>query len=270
MEEIVNCTINKYGYLGRWCAIEVAKCDPHEPRRMDLSCNSLRYPTRGAYLTPYSRILPADFNGGELRTSASGRPLPPARVLRVDLMSDGRVASQDYTQMVVNYAVFVTGDITSVHDTVNYVAVTRDCCRPGREDRRCAAISVPDDDLHLRRSSVRCLNLTAPITYQDLGCVSAAVPLERINIAAPMLDLSSVYGHEAPGAAKGRLWEGGRLRAENKVIFKTLGHVDDYDPTLEPRLSIEYVTGTRWFHTIQEGRLKLVLFSICFRQRFSL
>lgn len=78
---------------------------------------------------------------------------------------------------------FVPGDVTSVHDTVNYVGVTTDCCQPGRAtDPDCAPIAVSDDDPHLRASNVRCLNLTAPITYQDLGCVSADVPLERVSL----------------------------------------------------------------------------------------
>ncbi|KAI5632714.1 peroxidase domain-containing protein [Phthorimaea operculella] len=42
----------------------------------------------------------------------------------------------------------------------------------------------------------------------------------------------------------------------NGVIFDTWGHVNDYDPSKEPRVTIEYVIGTRWFHTVQEGRLK--------------
>lgn len=48
-------------------------------------------------------------------------------------------------------------------------------------DPRCLSIRVPDDDVHLRRSNVRCLNLTRAITYQRLGCVSNNVPGERVS-----------------------------------------------------------------------------------------
>ncbi|RVE40943.1 hypothetical protein evm_014407 [Chilo suppressalis] len=41
------------------------------------------------------------------------------------------------------------------------------------------------------------------------------------------------------------------------VIFPGHGHVDDYDPNLEPRVSLEYTVLSRWFHTLQEGRLNL-------------
>ncbi|XP_004924228.3 peroxidase [Bombyx mori] len=305
-------------------------------------------------------MLPAQYGAeGRPRVAKSGRPLPDVRTLRVSIMSDGRVAHPHLTQMVTNYNVFIAGDVTSVHDTVNYVAVTTACCSPGGEaDPRCLPIRVPDDDVHLRRSNVRCLNLTRAITYQRLGCVSNNVPGERINTATPMLDLSIVYGNNAMAAARGRQYEGGRLRADilkgkdwppsgsafcinneanetrchdaptngansllginmlflwlyrnhnsiarrlqtlnrcwdddrifftakeiniamylqilyyelmpvvlgkefllnNKVIFDVLGHVNDYDDRLMPTVSLEYIIGTRWFHTIQEGRLRL-------------
>ncbi|CAG9789464.1 unnamed protein product [Diatraea saccharalis] len=41
------------------------------------------------------------------------------------------------------------------------------------------------------------------------------------------------------------------------VIFPGHGHVDDYDPHLEPRVSLEFTVANRWFHTLQEGRLNL-------------
>ncbi|XP_037300475.1 peroxidase-like [Manduca sexta] len=199
-----------------WCAIEIADCNPHEPRRMDGSCNNLKYPSRGAQLTPYSRMLPPQYGAdGGIRPAKSGNPLPNARALRVAIMSDGRAASSRFTNMVPNYNVFITGDITSVHDTANYVAVTTTCCLPGgRQDPRCLPIEVPPNDVHLRRTDIRCLNLTRAITYQRLGCVASSISPERINTAAPMLEMSIVYGHDGRGAAEGREYAGGRLRAE--------------------------------------------------------
>ncbi|XP_013163274.1 PREDICTED: peroxidase-like [Papilio xuthus] len=47
------------------------------------------------------------------------------------------------------------------------------------------------------------------------------------------------------------------LLLKNNVIFDTYGHINDYDDTIEPRVSIEYVISTRWFHSVQEGRLQL-------------
>ncbi|XP_061727637.1 peroxidase-like [Cydia pomonella] len=381
-----------------WCALEVADCQPNERRRMDYSCNNPRYPPRGATLTPYYRLLPPVFgrnytarpakDGAELppltpsyrllppvfgrnysaRPAKDGAELPHVRDIRVAIISDGRRSSEHYTQLTTHIGVFLTGDVTSLHDTVNYVIFTTDCCTPaGAIDPRCIPIRVANDDVHLRRSNVRCLNLTAPITYQMLGCAPASLPPSRvdvfqINTSPPMIDLSIVYGNNEADMRKGKAGVGGRIKTEvlkgkewppsgetvcllNKpqlgetrchnsanlginsivganlfglwfirnhnqiarrleelnpcwsddqlfaeardvniavgqqtifyelmpslmgydfllkqgAIFNTYGHVDDYDEELEPRLSIEFVMAYRWFHTMQEGRLRLIV-----------
>ncbi|XP_068627109.1 peroxidase-like [Battus philenor] len=298
-------------------------------------------------------------NGGP-RTSTTGGPLPNARNLRVSLLSDGRVHNNHHTQLITYLLLVMTGDVTSVHDTVNYVVFETTCCTPaGRLNPQCMPIEVPSDDLFLRTSDIRCLNLTRAITYQQLGCASSALPPERINTSPPMLDLSILYGNDVPNAERFRQKTGGLLRSElfkgkdwppngglvcivnqppretycydsgnqglnailgiqllglwfyrnhnqiarqlsrvnpcwgderlfyaardiniayyqhiiyyelmpsilgyevllkNQVIFNTYDHINDYDDLQEPRVSIEYVIGTRWFHSLQEGRLQL-------------
>ncbi|XP_013163275.1 PREDICTED: peroxidase-like [Papilio xuthus] len=343
-----------------WCTIDVPECSPYEPRRVDGTCNNLHYPTRGATFTPYHRLLPSNnaMNGG-LRTSITGLPLPNARKLRVSLLSDGRVHNKHYTQLVTNHLLMMTGDITSAHDTINYILVTTSCCFTEGLNPTCMPINVPSNDVHLRESGIRCLNLTRALTYQRLGCAPNTLPPERINTSPPLLDISNMYGINSIGVNQSRLGTDGLLRFEvdkgkewpptgapiclanelpqetycynggnpglnaplgiqlvglwhfrshnhiarilaqlnpcwgderifltardinlafyqhiiyyelmpevlgydlllkNKVIFDTYGHVDDYDDSLEPRVSIEYVIATRWFHTMQEGRLQL-------------
>ncbi|XP_053622932.1 peroxidase-like [Plodia interpunctella] len=343
------------------CAIEVKPCNPHEPRRLDYTCNNLKHPARGGVYTPYHRMLPPRHSAeGGMAVAKSGNDLPNARKLRIGLLTDARKENKKYTHLITNVALQITGDVTSIHDSINYIAITQECCTPaGAQRPECIPILVDEDDLYLRNTDVRCLNLTRAITYQRLGCVPKSVPAERVNTVAPMLELSSLYGHETPAAMRFREMSGGRLRADslggkdwppafafqpnpcvmnrpinetrchdsgssttnilfggnmmflqfyrlhneiakmleamnpcwsddqlyfttreivigisahiiyyewapeilgydylvnNKVIFPGALHVDDYDPKLEPRVSIEYVTGTRWFHVLQEGR----------------
>ncbi|XP_013148471.1 PREDICTED: peroxidase-like [Papilio polytes] len=344
-----------------WCTIDVPECSPYEPRRVDGTCNNLRFPTRGATFTPYHRLLPPNHSTfGGLRTSTSGEPLPNARKLRVSLISDGRVHNKYYTQLVTNQLLMITGDITSAHDTINYIVVTTTCCFPGGAlNPTCMPIEVPFNDIHLRESGIRCLNLTRALTYQRFGCAPISLPPERINTSPPLLDISNMYGINSIGVDQSRLKVDGLLRFEvdkgkewppngapiclanelpqetycynggnpglnaplgiqlvglwhfrshnqiarilaqmnpcwgderlfltardinlalyqhityyelmpevlgyklllkNQVIYETNGHVDDYDDSVEPRVSIEYVIATRWFHTLQEGRLQL-------------
>ncbi|XP_060808088.1 uncharacterized protein LOC132903540 [Amyelois transitella] len=83
--------------------------------------------------------------------------------------------------MITNVGLMITGDTTSIHDTVNYIVMTQTCCQPGgSEDPRCIPIPVAEDDLYLRNTGVRCLNLTRAITYQSLGCVPKSVPNARL------------------------------------------------------------------------------------------
>jgi hypothetical protein len=134
-------------------------------------------------MTPFYRMLKPDFatNGGP-RTAKSGRPLPNARSLRVALIPDGRVSNKKFTHMLTNMNLLLVSDTTSVHDTINYVAVTTTCCAPGgADDPRCIPVEVAGDDLHLRSSNVRCLNLTRAITYQRLGCAPDTLPPERVR-----------------------------------------------------------------------------------------
>lgn len=156
--------------------------------------------------------------GYEHRTSSSGAPLPLERRLRTALIDDGHASSGRYTQLVTHLMVTVTGDLSSQHDTVNYVVLTMDCCqvpRPQQIDPRCQALVVPPDDPVLRYSNVRCLNLTRAVTYQRLGCISRNLPPERINLTPPLLELNLVYGSEEESTRRGREGSGGLLKEEN-------------------------------------------------------
>lgn len=120
---------------------------------------------------------------GGLRTSTTGEPLPNTRDLRVSLIPDGRVHNKKYTQLITYLLLLMTGDVTSVHDTVNYVVFTTTCCTPlGLVNPTCMPIEVPSDDLYLRTSGIRCLNLTRAITYQRIGCAPETLPPERVRL----------------------------------------------------------------------------------------
>ncbi|XP_026331114.1 peroxidase-like [Hyposmocoma kahamanoa] len=342
-----------------YCAQEIKTCDEHEKRRADYSCNNLHHPIRGTTMSPYRRLLSPKFGRGDnFRPQMSGTPLPSARAVRTSLLSDGRVADKKWTSQLMGGLLIVTTDSTTVHDIFNYVVFTPTCCVTGDSDPRCRPIYVPNNDIHLRYSTTRCINLTRPITYQDLGCAPPTLPPERINLAPPQLELSNLYGDTETRMVRGREMRGGRLKTEfvngkewppsgsyicvqnqltqgetrchdspslisnlliqdnvfiiwlyrnhnrlarqlelmnpcwndelifstvreiqiailnqiwyyemfaqllgydylkeKEIIYDTKGHINDYDPKLEPLLSIEYILTTRWFHNMQDGRL---------------
>ncbi|XP_064292366.1 peroxidase-like [Plodia interpunctella] len=78
----------------------------------------------------------------------------------------------------------------------------------------CIAIPVPADDPFLRRSGVRCMNLTRFQTYQDFQCIPNTLPAERISLPTPLLDLSIVYGSTDLESARTRTYRNGLLRSQ--------------------------------------------------------
>ncbi|KAJ8733048.1 hypothetical protein PYW07_015647 [Mythimna separata] len=144
-----------------WCVNEIEPCDPLEGRRVDGSCNNLKYPSRGASHTPFTRILPPIYDKDfEPKKSASGNDLPLPRSLRTRLISVGKVPSQRYTQLALHAFTFLSADVVSLHDTVNYILWRPYCCTPkGKTDSICVPNKVPEDDPVHRFSGIRCLNM---------------------------------------------------------------------------------------------------------------
>ncbi|CAH0700225.1 unnamed protein product [Spodoptera exigua] len=200
-----------------WCMIDIEPCDPNEWRRLDGSCNNLRNPARGAIHTPVSRILPPSYDENyEPRKSKTGK-LPLVRKLRTTLLSEGQVPDQVFSILATYYLIFIATDISNLHDTVNYILWTPHCCTPkGKHDHMCAPIEVPPDDPVHRYSGIRCLNLTKPLTFQELGCRQKNTPPERIQSATPLFDMSTVYGNSLDKALEGRKFEGGLLKYEEE------------------------------------------------------
>ncbi|XP_045446330.1 peroxidase-like [Melitaea cinxia] len=202
-----------------WCINEVLPCNPFEGRRLDGTCNNLKYPNRGAPHTPQYRLLPAEYDKGfEPKKTKSGEPLPLSRSVRTTILAEGRVPDRRFTQLLTYFWVYVIGDVLSVHDTVNYVRWKTHCCQEkGKTDKGCIPNIIPDDDPVHRFSSVRCMNLTRPESFQSVGCLKNDTVPERIVTSTPLFDLSQVYGMSLKVAnSKVRLLEKGMLKFEEE------------------------------------------------------
>ncbi|KAJ8731726.1 hypothetical protein PYW08_014456 [Mythimna loreyi] len=200
-----------------WCVNEIEPCDPHEGRRVDGSCNNLNHPQRGATHTPFARVLPPVYDKNwEPKRTASGNEMPLARYLRTRLVSVGRVPSNTFTNLAIHFIVFMSADVVSLHDTVNYVAWRPYCCMErGKTDYMCVRNKIPVDDPVHRFSGVRCINMTRPETFQTIGCIKNDTAPERIVSSTPLLDLSVIYGNQLqPLLQRGRSFQGGMVKTE--------------------------------------------------------
>ncbi|XP_032511293.2 peroxidase-like [Danaus plexippus] len=207
-----------------WCVSEVLPCNPQETRRLDGTCNNLKHPNRGASHTPTYRLLPAHYDKDfEPRKSKSGKPLPLCRKIRTSMLAEGRVPDTELTQLLLHFWVFVSSDVLSLHDTVNYILWKPYCCQErGKTDKGCIPNIIPEDDPVHRFSSIRCMNLTRPWSYQSTGCYRNDTTPERIITASPAYDLSHVYGLSLKLInEKHRSFKNGMLKfeVENNMIW---------------------------------------------------
>ncbi|XP_023939635.2 peroxidase-like [Bicyclus anynana] len=199
-----------------WCTNEIEPCNPHEGRRVDGSCNNLQHPSVGASHTPGYHVLPVVFDGyNDSRKSCRGKELPLSRKVRTTLLLEGRLPDQQITHLLTYFSVFMSADVLSFHDTINYMIWNTHCCdEGGRDDPECISIKIPDDDPVHRFSSERCLNLTKPFTFQSNGCASTKYSPERIVTSTPAFDLSHIYGNKLDNSLTKRTFKNGLLKYE--------------------------------------------------------
>ncbi|XP_039750778.1 peroxidase-like [Pararge aegeria] len=199
-----------------WCTNKIQPCNPTEGRRIDGSCNNLKHPTRGASHTPAYHVLPVVFEGYDNpRKSIRGDDLPLSRKVRTTLLLEGRVPDHQITHLVTYFWVFMSADVLSFHDSINYLTWKTHCCEErGKTDPACISITIPDDDPVHRFTSEGCLALTRPFTFQSSGCTGSNHPPERIVISTPTFDLSQLYGDTHEILLKKQSFKGGLLKHE--------------------------------------------------------
>ncbi|XP_030032666.2 peroxidase [Manduca sexta] len=199
------------------CTISVEPCREHEGRRVDGTCVNPKYPSRNGSPTPLLRMLPARFGlGNTLKPAMNGSMLPSARLLRTKILSDGFPEDHDFNTLATHIFVFSIVDSVDLTVLLRY-AVVSDCClgnTPNRVDPTCIPIPVPQDDPYLRRTGIRCMNLTRFTTFQELGCIPHSLPAERYALPTPLEDLSIVYGYTSTRERQIRTYEGGLLKSD--------------------------------------------------------
>lgn len=177
-----------------------------EYRTQDGSCNNVNNALFGREMTPFRRLLPANYADGigSIRQSVNGRPLPSARTVSFYLFTDvDRTQYSQTTMALVFYAQFVDHDLTrtaayKVPSTerggqMNEVQCGDDGCAGGSSDdplEPCLPIAVPDQDYDF--ASNRCLKFVRSMPVPLLNCHVGQ--REQLNQVTHWLDGSQVYG----------------------------------------------------------------------------
>ncbi|CAH0626859.1 unnamed protein product [Chrysodeixis includens] len=197
------------------CTVDVKPCVESERRRVDGTCNSLKYPVSGAHSVPRARLLPAVFyNGSYPRRSVSGKELTPPRLTRTSMLRQGKSIHPELTHLVPGFGIFMFSDVGSAHDTVNMVTRRTNCCeKEHMNDYGCTPNIIPDDDPVLRYTNIRCMNSTRPMTFQEFLCTNNSVPIPYAT-GTPSRDFSQIYNPQNLGSDVIRTKSGGLLVTE--------------------------------------------------------
>lgn len=204
--------------------------DPVCPRAMareryrtyDGSCNNLRHTAWGRSNTPYTRILPPDYEDSvsEIRkTGVTGATLPNPRTVSLAAVRWSDKPDAKSTLMLMQWGQFVIHDLSLAATTPMFTAqgTSIDCCNrkllldPRFKHPACISVLLPDDDPFYAKYNVGCMNLVRSAPSPPIGCRLRA--REQLNQLTSFLDGSMIYGNDEQQALGLRRFQGGLLKS---------------------------------------------------------
>ncbi|KAL3249344.1 hypothetical protein MRX96_056063 [Rhipicephalus microplus] len=173
-------------------------------RTYDGTCNNLRHPMWGASLTPFERLLPAEYENGfntpvgwTAEKPVNGHPLPLARAVSTGLVSTEVVeGDSEHSHMLMQWGQFLDHDMDFSMPAISHERFidTVDCAD--------SCDNVPADDRRVRGH--RCIEFVRSSTACGSGRTSvfygALAPREQTNQLTAFIDASNVYGSRAKQA----------------------------------------------------------------------
>lgn len=209
-------------------------CSPNAQRdryrTYDGSCNNLRHTGWGKSNSPYTRILPPDYEDGvsEIRkTGVTGRQLPNPRTVSLATVRWSDRSDPRASLMLMQWGQFIDHDLSLAATTpmLTPQGTNIDCCNrrlltdPRFKHPACISILLPDNDPFYSRFNVGCMNLVRNAPSPPIGCRLRA--REQLNQLTSFIDGSMIYGNDEQQAAGLRQFHGGLLKSSriNGVEF---------------------------------------------------
>ncbi|XP_030749418.1 peroxidase isoform X2 [Sitophilus oryzae] len=207
------------------CGLTPPFCAKSRYRSYDGSCNNLQNPGLGTPQTRYNRLLPAKYGDGVSTPTLakSGNALPSARLVSINIYPDVPVEDPIWNLNAMQYGQIITHDMSMiVGSTQTQPHSTRCCSADGQllelanSPDHCFPIVIPFNDPAYSQQNLRCMNFVRTITDRDRNCVGGSQPAEQLTAVNHFLDLSIVYGNSDQVNQQVRLFQGGRLRTEQR------------------------------------------------------
>ena len=194
-----------------------------EYRTYDGTCNNLFFPTRGAALTAFARLLPAKYEDGVaapvglsqmLAGAGLSPPWPSPRLISWKVMRpspEPGASGHDVTHMVMQWGQFLDHDLvfSPVFDVECGCSFSKYCIP--------IPVATHDDTFGNTSSNLgQCLSFTRSIPACELQS-EATVPRNQVNQVTSFLDGSQVYGSSREQAQSLRLLHGGLLKQGGRL-----------------------------------------------------
>uniref|UniRef100_A0A182PI79 Heme peroxidase 1 n=1 Tax=Anopheles epiroticus TaxID=199890 RepID=A0A182PI79_9DIPT len=190
-----------------------ANCPSSKYRSIDSSCSNPSNPSLGRAGEPYARLLPANYADGisSPPVMSNGSEYVNARILSFGVFSIDEAPDPDNTLINIFFLQAIANDLSLPAGSNDQVA----CCVDGQivpnAPSRCFPVSIPDNDALYSFFNIQCLNYARLLTIP--GSSPGAQPVEQINAATSLLDLSFLYGTSVAQSNRLRAFSGGRLLA---------------------------------------------------------
>lgn len=177
-------------------------CYHRRYRTLDGTCNNIRHPLWGAAITPFGRLLDADYDNDLSLPRGWTRVLPsPRQITQSALSSHGRQIREDshFTLMLMQIGQFLDHDldIAPVTPSRESFAGGISCDETCDNTSPCFPIPVSRSDTRIRNRE--CLPFTRSSAVCGTGASSllvsrAAYRREQINQITSYVDASMIYG----------------------------------------------------------------------------
>ncbi|XP_076376734.1 uncharacterized protein LOC117221488 isoform X2 [Megalopta genalis] len=209
---------------GGWVAQGVCKyltepdCPSNKYRTFDGSCN--RQMQQGATMTPFRRVLPANYADGleAPRRSTTGEELPSAREVSLKVHKPAPSTNPRFTVILAVYGQFLDHDITATAISQGINGSSIACCPPSVGHPECFPVPVASGDPVFDVTGTTCMEFvrSAPAPQCKLG------PRQQLNQITAFIDGSAIYGSDIGAARSLRSFSGGRLRMQTTPDNRTL------------------------------------------------
>ncbi|KAG8328849.1 hypothetical protein J6590_100227 [Homalodisca vitripennis] len=184
-------------------------------RTVDGSCSNLQHPSWGQAGTPFTRLLPANYQDGKSkpRLSVTGRPLPNERHLSTTFFPDRNVPDTVNTLNLMLWGQLIAHDFT--HITFSKSG-SSSCCTSDNQllptnnlSDSCYPIQIYPTDYFYSQFNITCLSIKRAAPFDSGTCPGS--PTEQANIVTHVIDASMVYGSDIDTANRLRSFTNGKL-----------------------------------------------------------